>query len=411
MLLVITAPIILFIGTFGNLLNFYIFTRPVFRSKSLSTFRFLAYLSIIDLFYLLIGLTHIIVINYTGYDFRNYSNFTCSIHSFLTLYLSHLSSNVLAGVSVFRCVTITNLKPVKPLNPTVGNVINRRSNKPFIQRFLSAFGHADLFVGCIMLTLFMFDCHYILWMRLSNVENSDTNLTAIWNEYFEHDIQLNESRSMPINTFIQQLNASDNDNYYVKTNLKICHPSDTDQKMYAQFLRHLWIWIDLFLYSYIPFTVMICCTILIIYRLFKINQNLKSNGPVSTTKNDSLRQNSTIGMASCIDATGCSSFAADARNRRKSASRSSLAKKTSRKNRQIYKLLLTLNIFFFVLVTPLVLANSLNLIKESNHLFRDFVYTLAYLNHSLHFLFYGFSCEIYRTILIDFLKKNFYFCK
>ena len=400
MLLEITAPIILIIGTFGNLLNFYIFTRPVFRSKSLATFRFLAYLSIVDFFYLLIGLSHIVVINYFDYDFRNYSSFTCSMHSFLTLYLSHLSSNVLAGVSVFRCVTLTNLKPVKPLNPTVGNVINRRSNKPFYRRFLNAFGHADLFVACIMLTLFVFDSHYLLWMRLSYVENTTTNFTAIWDDYFHHNIHNNESRSaLPINSLIMQQinNTPANESEYVKTTLKIYHPSDADQKVYAQFLRNLWIWIDLFLYSYIPFTVMICCTILIIYRLFKINENLK-------TKNEILRQNSTVGVTSCIvDTTGCSSFAADTR---KSTSRSSLAKKTSRKNRQIYKLLLTLNIFFFVLVTPLVLANSLNLIKENNHLFRDFVYTLAYLNHSLHFLFYGFSCEIYRTILIDIFKKK-----
>ena len=83
------------------------------------------------------------------------------------------------------------------------------------------------------------------------------------------------------------------------------------------------------------------------------------------------------------------------------------AKKTVRKNSQIYKLLLTVNIFFFALVTPLVLANSLDLLGDSNHIFRDLVYTLAYLNHSLNFLFYGFSCKIYRMILIDCFKNFF----
>ena len=153
---------------------------------------------------------------------------------------------------------------------------------------------------------------------------------------------------------------------------------------------------------------MIGCTIIIIYRLFKINKNLKAS-QASMKREESTRKSSVNGMTSCVDHTGCSSFKSDSHRRRKSTSRSNLAKKTSRKNRQIYKLLLTLNIFFFVLVTPLVLANSLNLIKENNHLFRDFVYMLAYLNHSLHFVFYGFSCEIYRTILIDMFKRKF--CK
>lgn len=250
MLLQIAAPIILIIGTFGNLLNLYIFTQPVFRTKGLGTFRFLAYLSIIDLLYLLIGLSQIIIINYTDYDYRSYSNFTCSFHSFLTLYLSHLSSNVLAGVSVFRCVTIANLKPVKPLNPTVGNVINRRSNKPFYQRFLSAFGRADLFVACIMITLFLFDCHYLIWMRLSYVQNNEANLTAMWQQYAE--VFSNETRWSPFNS----LNMSDTDR--LASTLKICHPSDVEQKTYSEFLRNQWLWIDLFLYSYIPFFVMIC---------------------------------------------------------------------------------------------------------------------------------------------------------
>ena len=82
-------------------------------------------------------------------------------------------------------------------------------------------------------------------------------------------------------------------------------------------------------------------------------------------------------------------------------------KKTARKNSQIYKLLLTVNLFFFVLVTPLVLSNSLDILGDSDHIFRDLVYTLAYLNHALNFLFYGFSCKIYRMILIDFFKSLF----
>lgn len=84
---------------------------------------------------------------------------------------------------------------------------------------------------------------------------------------------------------------------------------------------------------------------------------------------------------------------------------SDVAKKRSKKNSQIYKLLLTLNIFFFVLVTPLVVSNSLGWLKEGDNVTTQLVYTFAYLNHTLNFVFYGFSCKIYRSIVYDLLKN------
>lgn len=86
---------------------------------------------------------------------------------------------------------------------------------------------------------------------------------------------------------------------------------------------------------------------------------------------------------------------------------SDVAKKRSKKNSQIYKLLLTLNIFFFVLVTPLVVSNSFGWLKEGDNVTTQLVYTFAYLNHTLNFVFYGFSCKIYRSIVYDLLKSIF----
>ena len=412
MLLEIIAPVILIVGLFGNIINLYVFTRPVFRSKGLSTFRFLAYLSVVDLLYLLIGLSHIMVIVYTGYDYRTYSNFVCSFHSFLTLYLSHLSSNVLAGVSVFRCVTLTRLKPVKPVyfnghaakiehseNPNEVFAVYSRPNKPLWQRFKTNFGQADAFVLCIMLVLFAFDFHYLIWMRLSVMESFEANFTAI------------ESSN----------NSSlDNDSkVFYPVTYNLCHPNEKSQQMYFDFLRNSWIWIDLFLYSYIPFTVMIVCTALIIYRLYKITKNLKSKTKTKATDhfkqkeaNDPLISNNSPSSINPNNGLITTPSTIDIKNVKllkgtTQCAHSEQAKKTVRKNGQIYKLLLTVNIFFFALVTPLVLANSLDLLGESNHIFRDLVYTLAYLNHALNFLFYGFSCKIYRMILIDFVKSFF----
>jgi hypothetical protein len=425
MLLEIIAPMILAVGLLGNIINLYVFTRPIFRTSSLSTFRFLAYLSLIDLLYLLIGLSHIMIIVYTGYDYRTYSSFVCSVHSFLTLYLSHLSSNVLAGVSVFRCVTLNRLKPVKPIyfngnavkieqseNPKETYNVYRRSNKPLTQRIFSCFGQADAVVLVIMLILFLFDCHYLIWMRLSTIESYELK----GNYTDKSDPFANDPKA------------------YNKITYVACHPSETGQVFYYTFLRKTWIWIDLFLYSYVPFTVMIVCTVLIIYRLYKITKNLKGTTKKSseTTKHKDLSDpllwkrnkksfdNSnllTIPTVQTQISNETNSIIIDknkSNNNSKANSKGSTPKayteqfkKTARKNSQIYKLLLTVNLFFFVLVTPLVLSNSLDILGESDHIFRDLVYTLAYLNHALNFIFYGFSCKIYRMILIDFFKGLF----
>jgi hypothetical protein len=146
---------------------------------------------------------------------------------------------------------------------------------------------------------------------------------------------------------------------------------------------------------------MIVCTILIIYRLFKINQKLKVNLKKRNNPVVKLNDSSDIKLM-LTQTTECRSIAAP-----KPSLAAEAFRKSSRKNSQIYKTLLTLNIFFFVLVTPLVFTNSLDLLNESHQILRDFVYILAYLNHTLNFVFYGFSCEIYRDILIDGFRNRF----
>jgi hypothetical protein len=73
-------------------------------------------------------------------------------------------------------------------------------------------------------------------------------------------------------------------------------------------------------------------------------------------------------------------------------------KKRSRKTNQIYQLLIIINVCFFVMVTPLVLSNSLGILME-NKILMELVYIMAYSNHSFNFIFYGFSCKMYRVIV------------
>lgn len=397
MLLETIIPIILLLGTTTNLINFYVFTRPVLNG--LTTFRFLAYLSLVDFFYLIIGLPHILSNVYFDYDFRDYSNLVCSLHSFFTYYLSHLSSNILAGVGVFRCVTLTNLRPMKPntylkanrsatnleikfvrrfsASPSIDIVEPKGPRKSFFRRFISDYGSADKVVFAIMLVFFLFDFHFLIWMRLSRMEYS---------QVFQNGSNISEK-------FIR------------------CYPSPTSQFIYSEFYIKVYHWIDLFLYSYIPFTIMIICTILIICRLFQINKQLNLPSPrLRENKNGIYFPKNDAKNEMEKDETNKGDNKTRYKLIKKPANIKDIAKKRTKKNNQIYKLLLTLNICFFVFVTPLVLSNTLgllNYLRDTHILAFEIVYILSYLNHSINFLFYLMSCEMYRTIVFEYFKKLF----
>ena len=98
---------IIIIGVLGNMLNIIIFSKR--NMIKMSTFKFLFYLSIIDLFVLLVCTTDAFLTFGFNIEIRLYSNFFCRWHSFLTYFLTHMSSVVLMVVSIERCLVINNV--------------------------------------------------------------------------------------------------------------------------------------------------------------------------------------------------------------------------------------------------------------------------------------------------------------
>jgi hypothetical protein len=99
------ALVCLFVGSVGNSLSFIVFTQKQLRRHS--TFRYLAYLSIIDLIVLYLGLGHIILRDYFLFDIRVQNLFLCKFHTFLTYVTTQLSSWVLTIVSIDRAIACT----------------------------------------------------------------------------------------------------------------------------------------------------------------------------------------------------------------------------------------------------------------------------------------------------------------
>jgi hypothetical protein len=99
------AFICLLIGSIGNSLSFIVFTQKQLRTHS--TFRYLAYLSVVDLIVLYLGLGNLILRDYFSFDLREQSLFLCKFHTFLTYVTTHLSSWILTIVSIDRAIACT----------------------------------------------------------------------------------------------------------------------------------------------------------------------------------------------------------------------------------------------------------------------------------------------------------------
>jgi hypothetical protein len=90
------------VGLFGNTLCLVVFMQKNMRKNS--TFIYLAFLSVVDLMVLLLGLGDIILISYFHFNVRAKSIYLCRFVSFLIYGSTHLSSFILASVSIDRAI-------------------------------------------------------------------------------------------------------------------------------------------------------------------------------------------------------------------------------------------------------------------------------------------------------------------
>jgi hypothetical protein len=374
MLMKIFSPLFLVVGVLGNIANFYAFNKS--HMKAYSTFRFLSYLSVIDLFVLIIGLPQIITIAYTknAYDFRHYSDLVCSLHSFLTMFFTHFSSILLAAVSIDRVYVLRKLRPNKKATPKIELEVRRNENQKqnkllgqskdtdcnkklrnkssqllVVQKHTRRqFTSVEFITIIIAFIIFLVDSHFLIWMRLHTFDISDKNSAN--------------------GSLIQEI---------------LCYPSEKD-KFYSYFFKNIWPWLDLLLYCIIPFIIMIICSILIIFRLFKLSQSMKylnkktnrrtdersfGNNEQSSIviqkvkENNNLLKNKTDRNSShnhsCLNISEAAdnnviklTDSNDCKAIKRVISSNDIQKRRARKNRHIYNVLLCLNLVFFLLVTP-----------------------------------------------------------
>jgi hypothetical protein len=95
-------------------------------------------------------------------------------------------------------------------------------------------------------------------------------------------------------------------------------------------------------YVILPSAVMLVCSLIIITRIFSVNRRLRH-----------LK---------------------------------GLSQKRFARNKQVSYLLLLTNILFLIMVSPLLVANSMSLLTDEQPLLNTVVYLLAYSNHGFFFL-------------------------
>ena len=104
MLQKIVAPIILTIGTVGNILTFVVLMRP--RARQYSTAIYLIALTVVDFIALYTGLLRIFVEGTFGVDIRRLSEASCKLHIFFVYFSTHCSSWLVCAVTIERVLSV-----------------------------------------------------------------------------------------------------------------------------------------------------------------------------------------------------------------------------------------------------------------------------------------------------------------
>lgn len=344
-MLIIILIIIIITGIIGNLINVNIFIQKDMRK--ISIFRLLLYLSVIDLLVLFICTGDTVLTFCFKIHIRLYSTFTCKMHTFLTYYLTHMSSIVLMCVSVQRYLIIHNIE-----------VFNSIKVKFLKQKF--KLYHIEKIIFLIAVLLAILNSHYLIFFDLNEVEQ---NLYDFLND-------VNGSvNSMDLNVISETLTTTSEETNSPllvpstnRTGLFICY--SLKYMDYTYFLIHNWLWIDTSIYFFLPNTIMIVCSIMIFIEIKR-----KSKGFLKT----SAKMNRLI-----------------IRNRIK-------------RNKKIFYMLLGTNIFFCICSIPYCVW-SYNAYDDTNTDVLLVVYLFSYSNNSFNFLFYLSFSNLYREAFVNLFR-------
>ena len=151
---------VIIIGIFGNLLNIIVFSHKSMRKNA--TFKYLLYLSIIDLLVLLVCATDACLIQGAFIIIRSYSNLTCKLHTFLTYFLTHLSSIVLMEVNLERALNICH--------DSIAKINSFKNIAAIIKSIASLLENVSKAIPATLAIVFVFNTHFLMMLQTTKEE-------------------------------------------------------------------------------------------------------------------------------------------------------------------------------------------------------------------------------------------------
>jgi hypothetical protein len=375
---IISLIIIIFLGILANTINVVVFGQN--KMRKMSTFKFLLYLSIIDLFVLIFCTTDALLTVGFGVQIRLYSSLTCRIHTFTTYFLTQLSSLILTIVSIERMLVVCNIsilttKLNRKISVRQKRIQLNKKEPSRVSLMLTKYFHKNRIekvLSLIAIMLALLNIHLIFYSQISA------------NSYIStRNFIINETNFDNFNKSIYQIEDHnsifgdyklDNETLFHIindiSNSKICFPIGGEY--YNYFYNHIWNWIDACIYSFIPFLIMIACSIIILVQINKKKPTLTMN------KNTRLNKK--------------------------------LQEKSARRNNQLLIMLTGTNFYFILTSLPYCVTHLISNI-EKIYVYNEFalilliIYILAYSNNSVNIIFYILFSEKYRQKFIDLIKS------
>ncbi|XP_069114763.1 probable G-protein coupled receptor 139 [Argopecten irradians] len=149
-LLLYVPPIMVLVGTIGNILSFAVFRT---NSGKVSTYTYLSALAIMDLLVLYVGLLPLWISQLSGHSINDHANWTCKMGAFLGYVCSDSSVWLIVAVTVERYIAVCF---------------------PLKASFLCRIRKAKYIVVVLLLILCSLNSHFLWTVQLRHVGNNAT---------------------------------------------------------------------------------------------------------------------------------------------------------------------------------------------------------------------------------------------
>jgi hypothetical protein len=292
-------------------------------------------------------------------EIRSYSIVTCRLHTFLTYFLIHSSSFILMIISVDRVLVVTNKTLVdfcrkRPI--TVRHVRRRKSCGMLMVDSSGDRADRQLNVATAKRTMaYMsnFSSCCPNWRRVDVATTLILSFIFLLNSHYLFFLNLNQ---------IDPESSSDQEQPHSEDAAAvICFPHKDD--VYFHFLVNWWVYIDICVYSFVPFVVMAVCSLIILGKIVQKNANFHNHRLGSTSQSGG---------------------------------------KQSKKNRQLLYMLLLTNLYFLLSQLPFCITFVLfQCTYDYSAVIQPIVHLISYSNNSVNFIFYGLSSQVYRQELLN----------